>query len=272
MYLQLQESLDYIRSVCSEPAVAGIILGTGLGSLINDIQVKQTIRYADIPHFPLSTVEGHKGLLSFGLVDDVPVVVMQGRFHLYEGYSAREIAHSVRVMKFLGVQSLYISNVSGAVNPDIKKGDLVAIEDHINLQGANPLAGKNDIELGPRFPDMSEPYSQFLLRKAQMIAEANAIPLKTGVYAGVLGPNLETRAEYRMLRTIGADLVGMSTVPEVIAARHLGLPVFAVSLVTDECDPDNLVPIDIEDILAIARENEPKLSRLMRKLIASHTA
>jgi purine-nucleoside phosphorylase len=268
MYTPLQESLAYIRNIHPLTVEAGVILGTGLGGLAREIQIEHLIPYGDIPHFPISTVEGHHGRLIIGWIGEVSVVVMQGRFHLYEGYTAKEIAHSVRLMKLMGIGKLYLSNVSGSVNPAIKRGSLIAIEDHLNLQGTNPLIGPNDDTLGPRFPDMSEPYDKGLIAKAQRIAEKMGIVLRTGVYAAVVGPNLETRAEYRMLRTIGADLVGMSTVPEVTAARHMGIPVFAISLVTDEGDPDNLVPVDIQEILAIAHEHEPKLSGLLRALIA----
>lgn len=245
----------------------GIVLGTGLHQLLNYIDVQQTIPYQEIPGFPVSTVEFHKGNLVYGTIGDKTVLVMQGRFHAYEGYNMQQIVFPLRVMKLLGVQQLLLSNAAGGINLAYKKGDLVVIEDHINLQTGNPLTGKNHEELGSRFPDMSAPYSPELNSLLQQKAAALQIDLQQGVYAAVNGPNLETRAEYRYLKIIGADLVGMSTVPEVIAANHLQLPCAAVSVITDECDPDQLKPVSIQEIIEVAGRADEKLSRLFRDVI-----
>ncbi len=244
-----------------------IILGTGLSKLIDVIEVEQIIDYADIPNFPVSTVEFHKGKLIYGKMNGKQVLVMQGRFHYYEGYSMQEITFPIRVIKELGVKYLLISNAAGAMNLDFKKGTLMLIDDHINLLGDGPLIGPNHNNLGPRFPDMSQPYSEFLNTKFERIAKDQKITLHKGVYVAVSGPNLETRAEYRFLRGTGADVVGMSTVPEVIVANHAGLPCAAISVLTDECDPDNLHPVDIKDILATAAKAEINLIRLFSELI-----
>ena len=245
----------------------GLILGTGLGHLADQLEDVQSVGYDALPHFPVSTVESHHGRLLFGRLAGVPVLAMQGRFHLYEGYSAQEAAFPVRVFAALGVRALLISNAAGGMNPLFQRGDLMLITDHLNLQGANPLIGPNDDEMGARFPDMSEPYD-LDLREAALTAALDAgIPLQRGVYAAVIGPNLETRAEYRMLRRLGADVVGMSTVPEVIVARHAGLRVLALSVVTDECFPEALQPVDIADILAAAAEAEPKLTRIVTDVV-----
>jgi purine-nucleoside phosphorylase len=251
-----------------EPEI-GIVLGTGLHQLLNYIEVKKTIPYAAIPGFPVSTVEFHKGNLIFGTIANKNVLVMQGRLHAYEGYSMQQIVFPIRVMKLLGLQKLFLSNAAGGINPDFKKEDIVLIDDHINLQYGNPLTGKNFDELGSRFPDMSEPYNLHLKSLLQQKAIELKINLKNGVYAAVNGPNLETKAEYRHLKIIGADLVGMSTVPEVIAANHLQLPCVAVSVITDECDPNNLKPINIEDIIKAARNADEKLSKLFYQTILS---
>ena len=248
---------------------AGIILGTGLGGLVKEIEVVQQLSYADIPDFPVSTLEFHSGKLIFGLLEGKKVVAMQGRLHYYEGYSMQQITLPVRAMKMLGIKTLYVSNASGSLNPDFKKGDLMVITDHINLQPANPLTGKNDDELGPRFPDMSEAYKRSLVGKALDIAKANNINCHKGVYVAVTGPNLETKAEYKYLRIIGGDAVGMSTVPEVIVANHMGLPVCAISVLTDEGFPDELKPVLLEEILAVAYEAEPKLTLILKELISS---
>ncbi len=245
----------------------GLILGTGLGQLADAVDAEATVDYGDLPHFPLSTVESHHGRLIAGRLDGVPVLALQGRFHLYEGYDARAVTFPVRVLAALGVETLLISNAAGGMNPHFRRGDLMLVADHINLQGANPLAGPNDAEWGPRFPDMSAPYDEGLRRLAQEAALERAIKLHEGVYVAVVGPNLETRAEYRFLRGIGADAVGMSTVPEVIVARHMGLRVLAVSVITDECFPDALEPVSIEDVLAAAAEAEPKLTRILRDVV-----
>ena len=245
----------------------GIILGTGLGALAAEIDDAVSIPYDDLPHFPLSTVESHHGRLIAGTLAGVPVLAMQGRFHLYEGYSAHEVVFPVRVMGVLGIDTLLISNAAGGMNPHFRRGDLMLLTDHINLQGHNPLEGPNVDAWGPRFPDMSEPYDRELRRVAEKRALERAIKLQQGVYAAVVGPNLETRAEYRFLRQIGADAVGMSTVPEVIAARHMDLRVMAVSVITDECFPDALEPVTLEEVLAAAAEAEPNLTALMKAVV-----
>ncbi len=256
-----------IRSVSTlEPAI-GIILGTGLGALVSEIEVDHVIDYVDLPHFPVSTVESHQGKLIIGRLGGVPVYACQGRFHLYEGYTAREVTFPVRVLGSLGVKTLLISNAAGGMNPNFRRGDLMLITDHINLQGANPLEGPNENDWGPRFPDMSEPYDVELRGLAEKSALERGIKLHQGVYVAVVGPNLETKAEYRFLRAIGADVVGMSTVPEVIAARHMNLKTMAISVITDECFPDALQPISIEHVLAAAAEAEPKLTAIMKSVV-----
>ena len=263
----LEEAVRYLRDKGIADPIAGVILGTGLHDLLNHMNVEQVIPYTDIPHFPVSTVEFHKGNLICGTVADRQVLVMQGRFHYYEGYSMQQVVFPVRAMRQLGICNLLITNAAGGINLSYKKGDLVLISDHINLQTANPLTGSNDDALGPRFPDMSQPYSSQLNRLLFEQAAALNVELKQGVYAAVNGPNLETRAEYRYLKTIGADLVGMSTVPEVIAAAHMSLPCAAVSVVTDECEPDHLQPVDISEIIATAAAADKKLSALLYKTI-----
>ncbi len=245
----------------------GIVLGTGLGQLVNHLTIECEINYADIPNFPVSTVEFHSGKLIFGTFENKKIVVMQGRFHLYEGYSLQEITFSIRVLRALGIQKLLISNAAGAINLDFKKGDLMLIEDHINLQGGSPLAFANVSEFGERFTDMSEPYNLNLRHSIVEIAKNQNITLHKGVYAAVVGPQLETKAEYRYLKIIGADAVGMSTVPEVIVANHLGLPVLAVSVLTDECNPDELKPVNIAEIIALAGQAEPKMITLFKEIV-----
>lgn len=251
----------------AQPEV-GVILGTGLGGQFVD-QIKNPIEidYKNIPHFPVSTVEFHKGKLVYGEVEGKMVLAMNGRFHYYEGYSMEQITLPVRVMKELGVKNLLISNAAGSMNLKWKKGELMLIDDHINLQADNPLRGANVDEQGPRFPDMSAPYSKDLNTKLKAIAQRNSIKLNEGVYVCVMGPNLETRAEYRFLNRIGADAVGMSTVPEVIVANHAGIPCCAVSVLTDDCDPDNLQPVNIQEIIAIAGKAEKTLTSLYCQLI-----
>lgn len=241
----------------------GIVLGTGLSSFIHLMQVEQTIPYHAIPHFPVATVEFHKGQLIIGSIGNTRVMAMQGRFHYYEGYTMQQITFPVRVMKALGIESLFLSNAAGGMNPDFKKGDLVIIGDHINLLPENPLRGLNAPEFGNRFVDMCQPYDASLICLLQKAAESHEIELKKGVYVSVMGPNLETKAEYRYLRAAGADMVGMSTVPEVIVANHIGLPCAAVSVITDECDPDNLKPVQIADILEVAHKADNKLSKVL---------
>lgn len=245
----------------------GIILGTGLGRLAERIEAVASISYDDIPHFPISTVESHHGRLILGRLGGRDVVAMQGRFHYYEGYTMRQIVFPVRVMRSLGIAMLFVSNACGGMNPHYRRGDLMIMEDHINLLGDNPLIGPNDDTLGPRFPDMSEPYSHRLIAIAEQVALQEKIKLQKGVYVAVPGPNLETRAEYRFLRTIGADVVGMSTVPEVIAARHMAMEVFGISIVTDECFPDNLAPVNIAEIIAAANSAEPKMTTIIEEVI-----
>jgi purine-nucleoside phosphorylase len=245
----------------------GIVLGTGLGRLAEEIEVEVAIPYPEIPHFAPSTVESHSGQLLLGRLAGVPVVAMQGRLHLYEGYSPQQVTFPIRVLRALGAEVLVVSNASGGMNPLWKPGELVLITDHINLLGANPLTGPNHEQLGPRFPDMSAVYDPELQRLAREVALERGIPLQRGVYAAVVGPNLETRAEYRMLRAIGADLVGMSTVPEVIVAVHGGMRVLGISIITDACLPDALEPANIEQIIATARAAEPRLTELVRGVI-----
>ena len=271
MMQQLQEASDYIKGQVSFNPKIGIILGTGLGQLVEKLQIEATISYDKIPHFPVSTVEGHSGQLIFGYLSGKPVVVMQGRFHYYEGYTMKQVTFPVRVLKMLGILKLFISNAAGGLNPDHKLSELMVINDHIDLFPDNPLRGLNQDELGPRFPDMFEPYDSKLLKQAQYVADTLKIKLHQGVYAGVSGPNLETPAEYRYLRTIGADAVGMSTIPETIVARHMKLPVLAISVLTDLCMPGYLEPISIEKVLAAAAAAEPNLTSLLTELVAQQT-
>ena len=245
----------------------GIVLGTGLGQLVNHLEIEVEINYTDIPNFPVSTVEFHSGKLLYGTFEGKKIIVMQGRFHLYEGYSLQEITFPIRVLKALGINKLLVSNAAGAINLNYKKGDLMLIDDHINLQGGSPLAFKTVSDFGERFTDMCAPYDASMNSKIQNIAKENNITLHKGIYAAVVGPQLETRAEYRYLKIIGADAVGMSTVPEVIVANHLNLPVMAVSVLTDECDPDHLKPVNIPEIIAVAGEAEPKMIVLFKELI-----
>jgi len=269
--LDLEHKIDETRAairkkIAVRPSI-GIILGTGLGELVKEIKGKKSIPYDELPNFPVSTVESHENQLVFGRIGQKNVVAMQGRFHFYEGYSMKEVTFPVRVMKALGIKTLIVSNASGGMNPNFAAGALMVITDHINLMGDNPLIGPNDDSLGPRFPDMVEPYDGNLIELVEKVALEERIPLKRGVYVAVAGPNLETRAEYRFLQVIGADAVGMSTVPEVIVAVHAGLRVLGISCITDECLPDALKPADIETILKVAAEAEPKLSRLISKTI-----
>ena len=264
---QLEESVAHLKHKGFDNPEIGIVLGTGLGKLVDEISDPIEAHYNHIPFFPLATVEFHLGKLVFGTIEGKKVVVMQGRFHLYEGYDFQDITYPIRVMHMLGIKKLFISNAAGAINLDFKKGDMMLIEDHINLQGGSPLAFKNVSEFGERFADMSEPYDLDMRKKLEKIASEHNIELKKGVYASVVGPQLETKAEYRMLKILGADAVGMSTVPEVIVANHLGLPIIAVSVLTDECDPDNLKQVDIAEIIAIAGKTEPKMVKLFRELI-----
>jgi purine-nucleoside phosphorylase len=267
---QINEAVAYIRQHTKVRPEIGIILGTGLGGLVKEIRKEIVLDYDEIPHFPVSTVESHHGKLIFGTLGGKKIVAMQGRFHYYEGYTMQQVTFPVRVMSRkagLGVKTLLISNAAGGMNPQFKRGDLMVITDHINLQGDNPLIGPNDDDLGPRFPDMSEPYSAELIALAEKVAADLKIKLQRGVFVAVQGPNLETRAEYRFLRNIGADAVGMSTVPENIAANHMGMRVFGMSIITDECFPDTLQPVDVKEIIAVANKTEPKLTKIMKEIV-----
>jgi len=268
MLEKIRETTKFIKNrITIEPEV-GIILGTGLGGLVKEIEVTHQIEYKEIPNFPVSTVQGHKGNLIFGRLGNKNVVAMQGRFHFYEGYSMQEITLPVRVIKSLGISHLILSNASGGMNPDFKIGDLMIINDHINLFGSNPLIGRNYEELGPRFPDMSEVYSKELIAKAVEISNRFGLNVKQGVYAGVTGPTFETPAEYKYIRLIGADAVGMSTIPEVIVARHMNLTCFAISVITDSGVPGHIVEITHEEVQQVASKSEPKLAGLIKELIS----
>ena len=264
--IKLNEALGFLNKR-GFSADIGIILGTGLGSLIKEVEIEREISYDDIPHFPISTVESHHGKLIKGKIGGKSALIMQGRFHYYEGYSFEEITFPIRIMKLLGIRVLLISNASGAVNLSYEKGDLMIIDDHINLLPGNPLIGKNYDQLGPRFPDMSEAYSRELIHLMEESGRELDIKVHKGVYLATSGPTLETAAEYRMMRTLGADAVGMSTVPECIVAHHMGLPVAAISVITDIGDPDNLKPVSLEEIIAVAKKAEKKLTPLFKRMI-----
>lgn len=267
---QINEAVDFIRTKTKLRPEVGIILGTGLGGLAKEIRKETVIDYEEIPNFPVSTVESHHGKLIFGRLGGKKVVAMQGRFHYYEGYTVQQITFPVRVMGAkggLGVKTLLISNAAGGLNPFFRRGDLMIIADHINLLGDNPLIGPNDEELGLRFPDMSQAYNRELIALAEEVALDEKIRVQKGVYVAMTGPNLETAAEYRFLRIIGADAVGMSTIPETIVANHMGMKVFGVSIITDECFPDALEPTNVEEIIAIANKAEPKLTKLMKEVV-----
>jgi purine-nucleoside phosphorylase len=266
-FKNVQETADFLRQLGMIDVDGAIILGTGLGRLADDICAEVVIEYDRIPHFPVSTVESHKGRLIYGTLKGKKVIAMQGRFHYYEGYSLQEVTFPVRVMKLLGVRYLLISNAAGALNTNFKKGSLMLLDDHINLLPGNPLIGENMEEMGSRFPDMSAPYSSNINKILRQVADEKQIVLHEGVYASVAGPSLETRAEYRFLNRIGADAVGMSTVPEVIVANHVSLPCAAVSVLTDECDPDNLHPVSLKEILAVAADAEKSLVQLFSACI-----
>lgn len=263
----IEESTEYLKQKGFDQPEVGIILGTGLGQLISEIDIIAQASYNHIPNFPTATVEFHKGKLIYGILEGKKVVVMQGRFHVYEGYTLQDVTFPVRIMEKLGIKTLLVSNAAGAVNLGFKKGELMLLDDHINLQGSSPLAFKGVSDLGERFADMSAPYDTEINSKFEAIAKEKNIKLHKGVYASVVGPQLETRAEYRMLKIIGADAVGMSTVPEIIVANHLGLKAAAVSVLTDECDPDNLKPVDIAEIIEMASKAEPNMITLFKELI-----
>lgn len=263
----IEDTTNYLKEKGFDSPEIGIILGTGLGQLLNHVEIIKEVSYNHIPNFPTATVEFHKGKLIYGILEGKKVIVMQGRFHLYEGYTLQDVTYPVRIMKHLGVSTLLVSNASGALNLDYKKGELMLIEDHINLQGSSPLAFKGVEHLGERFVDMSAPYDPTLNTRFESIALKNNITLHKGVYVSVVGPQLETRAEYKMLKLMGGDAVGMSTVPEIIVANHLKLKVAAVSVLTDECDPENLKPVDISEIIEIAEKAEPNMITLFKELI-----
>lgn len=265
---EVTEAASYLKEKTNgfRPEI-GLILGTGLGKLAGNISAKIEVSYNDIPYFAHSTVKSHAGQFDFGLLSGKKVIAMEGRFHVYEGYSLNQVTFPIRVMKAMGVKVLIVSNAAGGMNPQFSKGDLALITDHINFMGMNPLIGSNHEKLGPRFPDMSQPYSRRLIQMTQQVALEEKIPVKKGVYIGVTGPNLETAAEYRMMRLWGADMVGMSTVPEVIVATHAGLEVLGVSVITDLCLPDALEPVDIDQIIATAEAAGPRLDRLFEKVI-----
>jgi purine-nucleoside phosphorylase len=263
----ITEAVAFIRKKTDAKPRIGIILGTGLGGLVKEIKKEAVLDYSTIPHFPVSTVESHHGKLIFGTLAGKNVVAMQGRFHMYEGYNLKQVTFPVRVMKFLGVETILVSNAAGALNPLFQKGEVMIISDHINLLGDNPLIGPNDDELGPRFPDMSEAYNKELIDLARQAALDLKIRLQEGVYVAMQGPNLETKAEYRFLRTIGADAVGMSTIPENIVAQHMGMRVLGFSILTDECFPDALKPALLEEILKVANKAEPKMTAIMKEVV-----
>jgi purine-nucleoside phosphorylase len=263
----IKESVDFLKQRGFGTPEIGIILGTGLGQILDKVEVEAEMSYNHIPNFPTATVEFHKGKLIYGSLAGKKVIVMQGRFHLYEGYSLFDVTFPVRVMHQLGISKLLVSNAAGAIDKSFKKGEIMLIDDHINLQGGSPLAFKGVEKMGERFVDMSAPYDSQMNAKFEEIAAANNIKLHKGVYTSVVGPQLETRAEYRYLKIIGSDAVGMSTVPEVIVANHLGLPVSALSVLTDECDPDNLKPVNIAEIIAMAGKAEPDMITLFTELI-----
>jgi purine-nucleoside phosphorylase len=269
MLSQIKESTTYIQSKTSVQPTIGIILGTGLGGLVKEIEIIDEINYQDIPHFPVSTVESHSGKLIFGRIGGKNVVAMQGRFHYYEGYTLQQVTFPVRVMKLLGIERLFVSNASGGVNPDFEVGEIMIMNDHINLFPGNPLIGPNIDELGPRFPDMSDPYDQEMIDKASDIAKNLGIRVAVGCYAGLTGPTLETPSEYKYVRAIGADAVGMSTVPEVIVARHMSIPCFAISIITDLGVPGKIKKVSVQDVIEVASRQEPKMTQIMKELISS---
>lgn len=268
LYDQIQEAVAFIQSKTKIQPKYGIILGTGLGNLTDEIVVETEIAYKDIPHYPVSTVQSHKGKLVFGTLSGLPVVAMAGRFHYYEGYTLQKLTFPVRVLKFLGIKHLFISNAAGSTNQHIHAGDIVFVKDHINLQGDNPLRGANDERLGPRFPDMLKTYNKELNAKGLEIANANGIRAHEGVYVALSGPNLETPAEYHFMHVIGGDLVGMSTVPEVLVARHMDLPVFVISVVSNQCYPLEIIrEVSVDEVIAVASKAEPKMRLIVKEML-----
>jgi len=268
MLEKFKESVAYINSQTKVNPSVGIILGTGLGGLVKEIKIIDEIPYENIPNFPVSTVESHSGKLIFGELGGKHVVAMQGRFHYYEGYSLQQVTFPVRVMKLLGIEKLFVSNASGGVNPDFEIGEIMIMNDHINLFPGNPLIGKNIDEMGPRFPDMSDAYDENMIELAVQIAKENNIRVAVGCYAGMTGPTLETPSEYKYVRIIGADAVGMSTVPEVIVARHMDIPCFAISIITDLGVPGKIQKVSVQDVINVASKQEPKMTIIMKELIA----
>ncbi len=267
MLKKIKETVEFLNANTKIRPEVGIILGTGLGGLVNEIDIEDSISYTDIPHFPVSTVEGHKGRLIFGTIGGVAVMAMQGRFHYYEGYSMEMVTYPVRVMKLFGVESLFVSNASGGMNPDFEIGDIMVINDHINMFGDNPLIGENYDELGPRFPDMSETYDKELIEKAFKVGEQLNIKLQQGVYLGTTGPTLETPAEYKMFHILGGDTVGMSTVPEIIVAHHMDMRCFGISIITDLGVPGKIVEISHEEIQRVAAAAEPNMTSIIKGLV-----
>ncbi len=267
MLEEIKNTVSYIQTKISCIPEVGIILGTGLGGLVKEINIKHVITYGEIPNFPVSTVEGHSGKLIFGELGGKNVVAMQGRFHFYEGYSMKQVTFPVRVMKLLGVQTLIVSNASGGVNADFEIGDLMIINDHINFFPEHPLNGKNIVELGPRFPDMSQAYDKTLIANAKKVAAANNIKVQEGIYLGLSGPTFETPAEYRMIKILGADAVGMSTVPEIIVARHMGLPCFAISIITDLGVDGKIVEVTHEEVQEVAAQAEKKMTLIIKEMM-----
>jgi purine-nucleoside phosphorylase len=270
MLSQIKESTAYIQSRTQVKPSIGIILGTGLGGLVKEIEIIDEINYEDIPNFPVSTVESHSGKLIFGRIGGKNVVAMQGRFHYYEGYDMEQVTFPVRVMKILGVTKLIVSNASGGVNPNYKIGSVILIKDHINMMPEHPLRGKNDERFGPRFLNMSEPYSKSMIQKAKEIAASSQIDVKEGVYMALQGPTFETLSEYRMVKNIGADCVGMSTVPEVIVARHMDMEVFGLSVITDMGDEENIEEVNHLEVLKAAEKAEPSVRKLIKELIIQY--
>lgn len=270
MWEQVQETVNYIKEKTGYIPEYGVILGSGLGSFTEDIHIEFTLPYSEIPNFPVSTVQGHKGALVFGTIGAKKVVAMQGRFHFYEGYDMKQVTFPVRVMKYLGVTKLIVSNASGGVNSNYEVGSIVLINDHINMMPEHPLRGKNDERFGPRFVNMSEPYSKAMIAKAKSIANANNIMVQDGVYMGLQGPTFETLSEYRMVKNIGADCVGMSTVPEVIVARHMELETFGLSVITDMGDEDNIEEVNHAEVLKAAEKAEPQVRLLIKELIKQY--
>ncbi|MBY0485862.1 MAG: purine-nucleoside phosphorylase [Flavobacteriaceae bacterium] len=270
MWEKVQETVNFIKDKTGFTPEYGVILGSGLGSFTDDIQIEYTLPYSEIPNFPVSTVQGHKGALVFGTIGDKKVVAMQGRFHYYEGYDMKQVTFPVRVMKYLGVTKLIVSNASGGVNPNYEVGSIVIINDHINMMPEHPLRGKNDERFGPRFVNMSEPYSRAMITKAKELAKSLDIEVQDGIYMGLQGPTFETLAEYKMVKNIGADCVGMSTVPEVIVARHMELETFGLSVITDMGDEENIEEVNHAEVLKAAEKAEPSVRLLIKELIKNY--